>query len=106
MTKVNAIDDACLNEFLKKHKLVLIDFYADWCGPCQALKPVIDELAGEMKGIAFAKMNVDQNGESAGKYGIMSIPTMLVFKNGRMVDRLTGALPKAMIRQRLEKFIE
>jgi thioredoxin 1 len=107
MTGAIDLDDASLKAFLGKSKVTLIDFYADWCGPCQALKPVIDELAGEMKGKAgIAKMDIDQNRESAEKYGIMSIPTMLIFKGGRMVDRLVGALPKDMIKQRLGKFTE
>jgi len=67
---------------------------------------VIEELAKEMKEVAFAKMNVESNRESAGKYGIMSIPTLLVFKEGKLVDRLVGALPKDAIRQRLGKFTE
>ncbi len=104
---VTELDDAKLKGFLVKNRLALIDFYADWCGPCQALKPVIEELAGEMKGkVAFAKMDVDQNRESAGKYGIMSMPTLLVFREGKLVDRLVGALPKDAIRQRLVKFTE
>ena len=107
MGVVAELDDAKLKGFLDKSKVALIDFYADWCGPCQALKPVIEELAGELKGkVAFGKLNVDQNRESAGKYGIMSIPTLLVFKDGKMMDRIVGALPKEMIRQRLRKFTE
>ena len=107
MGVVAELDDGKLKGFLSKSKVALIDFYADWCGPCQALKPVIEELAGELKGkVAFGKLNVDHNRESAGKYGIMSIPTLLVFKNGKMIDRIVGALPKEMIRQRLRKFTE
>jgi len=85
----------------------LVDFYADWCGPCHAMKPVLDELSQEMKGkISFAKINVDQNRQSSMEYGVMSIPTMLVFRAGKLVDRLVGALPKETLKQRLGKFIE
>ena len=102
-----ALDDATFKDFLKKNKVVLVDFYADWCGPCQAMKPVLEELSQEMKGkIAFAKINVDQNRQSSMEYGVMSIPTMLVFRAGKLVDRLVGALPKEMLKQRLCKFIE
>lgn len=104
---VAELNDENFGEFVKKHKVALVDFYADWCGPCQAMKPVIDELAGEMKGkVSFAKANMDQAAASASKYGIMSIPTLLIFKNGKMMDRLVGAMPKGMIKQRLAKMIE
>ncbi len=102
-----ALNDATFRDFLKKNKVVLVDFYADWCGPCQTMKPVLEELSHEMKGkIAFGKINVDQNKQSSMEYGVMSIPTMLVFKAGKLVDRLVGALPKETLKQRLGKFIE
>jgi len=104
---VAELSDDDFDGFVAKHKVALVDFYADWCGPCQAMKPVIDELAGEMKGkVSFAKANMDQAAASASKYGIMSIPTLLIFKNGKMMDRLVGAMPKGMITQRLGKFTE
>ncbi|MCX6817834.1 MAG: thioredoxin [Candidatus Aenigmarchaeota archaeon] len=108
MTAVVAeLSDSNFNDFVAKHKVALVDFYADWCGPCQAMKPVIDELAGEMKGkVSFAKANMDKAGATANKYGIMSIPTLLIFKNGKMMDRLVGAFPKDMIKQRLAKMVE
>ena len=104
---VAELSDADFAGFVAKHKVALVDFYADWCGPCQAMKPVIDELAAEMKGkVSFAKANMDQAGATANKYGVMSIPTLMIFKNGKMMDRLVGAMPKDMIKQRLAKMIE
>ena len=104
---VAELNDENFGDFVAKHKVALVNFYANWCGPCQAMKPVIDELAGEMKGkVSFAKANIDQASASASKYGIMSIPTLMIFKNGKMMDRLVGALPKDMIKQRLAKMVE
>ncbi|MEM5871993.1 MAG: thioredoxin [Candidatus Aenigmatarchaeota archaeon] len=100
------LSDSNLTEFLQKNKLVLIDFYADWCGPCQALSPIIEELEKEMKGkVAFGKINVENSEKSAAKYGIMAVPTMIIFKSGKLVDRFEGLMPKEMIKKRLEKFL-
>ena len=74
---------------------VFVDFYADWCGPCKMMSPVIDQLAAEYEGkIKVGKVNVDENNDLAVKYGIMSIPNMIFFKNGQPVDRIVGAIPK------------
>jgi len=81
----------------------VIDCWAPWCGPCRMIGPVIEELAREMKGkIVFGKLNVDENQQTSMKYKIMSIPTLLVFKNGALVDRFVGAMPKAMLIQKLK----
>jgi thioredoxin 1 len=107
ISQVNELDDAKFVGFVGKNRLALVDFYADWCGPCQALKPVIEKLSGEMKGkVAFGKVNVDHNRETAGKYGIMSIPTLIIFKDGKLVDRLVGAMPAETIKKRLVRFTE
>jgi thioredoxin 1 len=88
------------NEVLEqKDKLILVDFYADWCGPCRLTGPVIDELANELKEVKFIKINVDENPQLAGQYSVFSIPTFLFFKNGQVVDQLVGAAGK-------EKFLE
>jgi thioredoxin 1 len=103
---VEELNDVNMKEFIGKHKVCVVDFYADWCGPCKMLKPVFEELAHEMKGKAsFGKMNVDQNRQSPGSYGVMSMPTLIIFSDGKMVDRMVGAYPKEIIKQRIMKFV-
>jgi len=93
------------SEVLKSDKPVLIDFWAEWCGPCRALAPTIDELAVEDAGrVKIAKMNVDENPMTPGQFRIRGIPTMLIFKNGQLVDQLVGAHPKSTITQVLNKY--
>jgi thioredoxin 1 len=97
------IDDNSFDQIVAQHPLVVVDCWAPWCGPCRMLGPVIDQMAKEYAGkIVFAKLNTDENKQAAMKYGIMSIPTMLVFKNGELADRLVGALPKPVIEQKLQ----
>ena len=99
------ITDADFDEAVKKYDTIVIDCWAPWCGPCRIVGPVIDELANEMQGkIVFGKLNVDENPAISGKHQIMSIPTMLVFKNGNLVDRLIGALPKEELQKKLELY--
>lgn len=82
---------------------VLVDFWAVWCGPCKMIGPIIEELASEYDGkVKIGKMNVDQNQGIPAKYGIRSIPTLLIFKNGEVVDKLIGAVPKSTITSKLE----
>ena len=95
--------DVDVEETLKKYPAVVIDCWAPWCGPCRMIGPIIEELAKDMQGkIVFGKLNVDENLQTSMKYKIMSIPTLLVFKNGALVDRLVGAMPKEMLIQKLK----
>ncbi len=103
---VNANENNFQEEVLDAAKPVLVDFWAPWCGYCTRLAPVMDELAEEMSDqIKIAKVNVDESRSLAQKYGVMSLPTMVVFKNGEQVEKLTGYMPKANIAAKVEKVI-
>ena len=99
------ITDADIENNIKKYETIVIDCWAPWCGPCRMVHPIIEELAKEMQGkIVFGKLNVDENPMTSAKHQIMSIPTLLVFKNGNLVDRIVGAMPKETLKERIEKF--
>lgn len=87
--------------------VALIDFWAAWCGPCRMLAPVIDEVAADFEGRAeIYKVNVDEEGELAAKFGIMSIPTLIIFKNGEVFDKIVGVVPKDAIAEKIENAIK
>ncbi len=91
-------------EVLKADKPVLVDFYADWCGPCKMMAPVIESLAEELDGTAYVgKLNVDENEEIAMKYSVMTIPTLMVFKNGTMVNKVIGVQPKEAVEKMIRE---
>ena len=99
------VTDADFDDVIKKYKTIVIDCWAPWCGPCMMVGPIIEELAKEMQGkIVFGKLNVDENPNVSMKHQIMSIPTMLIFKNGNLIDKLIGAMPKDMLKQKLELY--
>ncbi|MEX0769166.1 MAG: thioredoxin, partial [Balneolaceae bacterium] len=82
---------------------VLVDFWAEWCGPCRMVGPIVEELAGEYEGqVKIGKVDVDSNPEVSVKYGIRSIPSLLIFKNGEVVDQIVGAVPKTQIKKQLD----
>lgn len=96
-------DESFEEDVLNSDKPVLVDFWAEWCGPCRMVGPVVEELAGEFEGKArIGKVDVDNNPEISAKYGIRSIPSLLIFKNGEVVDQIVGAVPKAQLKKQLE----
>jgi thioredoxin 1 len=103
MGKAIEITDANFEEILKTDKPILVDFWAEWCGPCKMIGPVVEELAGEYEGKAvIGKLDVDANPEVSAKFGIRSIPTLLVLKNGQVVDKQVGAVPKSVLSQKID----
>ena len=103
MGKAIELNDGNFDSTINSDKPVLVDFWAEWCGPCKMIGPVVEELAGEYDGKAvIAKLNVDENPEIAGRFGVRSIPTLLVFKGGEIVDKQVGAVPKSVLSQKLE----
>lgn len=100
------VSDDNFEKFISRYPLVVVDFWADWCMPCRFMAPVIKELASEMAGkVVFGKLNVDQNPQTAGRFGIMSIPTLIVFKNGRPVDVAVGAMPKSRLKALIMRYL-
>lgn len=100
-------DDNFQNEVLKSDVPVLVDFWAPWCGPCRMMGPVIEELSNEIDGtkLKVGKCNVDENPDTAGKFNVMSIPTFLVFKDGKVVEQFVGGMAKQAMKDKLDKII-
>jgi len=93
------------DEVLNSNDVVLIDFFAEWCGPCKMLSPIVEELSKEMEGKAKVfKVDVDKSGDIAQKYGIMGVPTVIVFKNGTAVDKMVGFQPKEVLKSKVEQY--
>ena len=100
------ITDDTFDNVIQKYKLLVIDCWAEWCGPCRMVGPVIDELAKDYAGkIVFGKINVDENRTIPMKFQIMSIPTILIFKDGNLVDKIIGALPKPKLESRIKQYL-
>lgn len=103
MGKAIEITDSNFDEITNTDKPVLVDFWAEWCGPCKMIGPVVEELANDYEGKAvIAKVDVDSNPNTSAKFGIRSIPTLLVLKNGKIVEKQVGAVPKSVLTQKLD----
>jgi len=107
MSSPIAVTDATFeDEVVKADQTVVVDFWAEWCGPCKMIAPILEEVANEYDGkIKIAKVDVDSNSKTAAQFGIMSIPSLLFFKDGKVVDQVVGAIPKAQLVSRLEKVL-
>jgi thioredoxin 1 len=100
------LTDSNFTREVSKYPIVLIDFWAPWCGPCRIVSPIIEQLANEYAGtVVFGKLNIDENQMVATSFGIKSIPTMMILKDGRVVDVLVGALPKGQIQMKLKQHL-
>ena len=98
--------DATIDAALSQYPLLIVDCWAEWCGPCRMIAPIIEEFAREFGGRAvFGKLNVDENMQTSNKYRISAIPTLLVFKNGKLLDKLIGAYPKPTLAAKIKKYL-
>ena len=106
LNKPVELTDATFEEIIRIHQLVVVDCWAAWCGPCHMVAPVIEEMARDYAGkILFGKLNVDENQEVSRQYEIVSIPTLLVFKNGKLVDKIIGAMPRQMLEPKITRHL-
>ena len=106
MDKPLDLSDSTFEDNVRRYSLVVVDCWAPWCAPCNLVAPIIEELARDYAGkILFAKLNVDHNQKIAGQYGIMGIPTILIFRNGKLVDRIVGAMPRQMLEPKIAKYL-
>ena len=104
MAKTVEITDSNFEEIINSDKPVLVDFWAEWCGPCKMIGPIVEEIGNEMANdLKVGKLNVDHNRSTPMKYGVMSIPTLLYFKEGQLVNKTIGAYPKPALEEQLDK---
>jgi thioredoxin 1 len=101
------VTDLNFKQFISSNKYSIVDFWAEWCAPCRAIAPIVKELAEQYAGkVVFGKLNVDENPRTASEYGIMGIPTLILFKDGRPVDMVVGAVPKRVLEGRIVKLLQ
>jgi len=106
LNKPVEVTDATFRETIQNHRLVVVDCWAPWCGPCHMVAPVIEEMAQDYAGrILFGKLNVDENQKVSEQYEIMGIPTLLVFKNGKLVDKIVGAMPRQTLEPMIKQYL-
>jgi thioredoxin len=99
-------DDSFQKEVLEAEQPTFVDFWASWCGPCRMIGPIFEELSGEYSGkVKFAKMNVDENPKTPANYGVRGIPTLMMFKGGKMVDQVVGAVPRSQLENIVKKVL-
>jgi len=103
---VKELNEANFGDEINKEKLVLVDFWAEWCMPCRMLTPILEKLEQEFGDVEFAKLNTDENPNVAMKYGIFSIPTVMMFYKGQVVNSFVGAMPETVVRREIEKALE
>ena len=105
MATITTLDDGTFNDAISAEKPVLVDFWAEWCGPCRVIAPVLEELADEQDEFTIGKLNVDHNPQTASAYDVMSIPTLILFKDGVEKKRIVGAAPKHRLLSDLAEFV-
>jgi len=106
LNKPVEVTDATFKEIVRNHPLVVVDCWAPWCGPCHMVDPVIEELAQDYAGrVLFGRLNVDENRGVSEQYEIMGIPTLLVFKNGQLIDKIVGAMPREALEPRIKRYL-
>jgi len=105
MGAANVTEQNFDNEVLKSEKTVLVDFWAEWCGPCKMISPIVDEIADEQANLKVVKVNVDESQQLAAKHNVMSIPTLLVIKGGQVVEQIVGAMGKDQLMEKIQPHI-
>jgi thioredoxin 1 len=105
VAEIKTLNDGVFNDEISGEKPILVDFWAEWCGPCRVIAPVLEELAQEQDGFDIGKLNVDHNPQTAGAHDVMSIPTLILFKDGVEKKRIVGAAPKHRLLAELDEFV-